>query len=82
MREMRRIRTGIRRMGWVRSAENQCGDARNLGENTRNVGNQGGDEGNQVRNLSIAVEITWNSNGNDIVNDWREVKMINLVSGI
>ena len=38
----------------------------NLGGNTKNVGNQGGDAGNQGRNLSIAVEMTWNSNGNVI----------------
>ena len=52
----------------------------NLGGNTKNVGNQGGDAGNQVRSLSIAVEITWNSKGNDKLKDWREVKIINLVS--
>ena len=52
----------------------------NLGGNTKNVGNQGGDAGNQGGNLSIAVEITWNSNGNDKLKDWREVKIINLVS--
>ena len=44
------------------------------------MGNQGGDAGNQGRLLSIAVEITWNSNGNDKLNDWIEVKIINLVS--
>ena len=38
--------------------------------------NHGGDAGNQVRNLnlSIAVEITWNSNGNDEFKDLRESK--------
>ena len=38
---------------------------RNLGGNTKNVGNQGGDAGNQGRSLSTAVKITWNSDGND-----------------
>ena len=37
----------------------------NLSGNTKNVGNQGSDAGNQSGNLSIAVELTWNSNGND-----------------
>ena len=54
----------------------------NLGGNTKNVGNQGGDAGNQGGNLSIAVEITWNSNGNDKLKDWKKVKIINLVSCI
>ena len=53
---------------------------RNLGGNTKNVGNQGGDAGNQGRSLSTAVKITWNSNGNDKLKGWREVKIINLVS--
>ena len=43
----------------------------NLDGNTKNVGNQGGDTGNQGGNLSIAVEIIWNSNGNDKLKDWR-----------
>ena len=52
----------------------------NLGGNTKNVGNHGGDAGNQGRSLSTAVEITSNSNRNDKLKDWREVKIINLVS--
>ena len=60
--------------------ENAC--EKNLGGNTKNEGNQGGDAGNQGGNLSIVVEITWNSNGNDKLKDWREVKIINLVSRI
>ena len=44
--------------------------------------NQGGDAGNQSGKLSIAVEITWDSNGNDKLKDWKEVKIINLVSHI
>ena len=43
------------------------------------MGNQGGDAGNQGRNLSIAVEITWTNNGNDQLKGWREVKIVNLV---
>ena len=44
--------------------------------------NQGGDAGNQGTNFSIAVEITWNINGNDKLKGWREVKIINLVPRI
>ena len=50
----------------------------NLGGNTKNVGNQGSDAGNQGRSLSIVVEITWNINGNDKLKDRREVKIINF----
>ena len=60
--------------------ENQRGNVGNLGGNSKNVGDQDGDAGSQGRSLSIAVEITWNSNGNDKLKDWREVKIINLVS--
>ena len=61
-------------------AGNQRGNMGNLGGNMTDVGNQGSDAGNEGGNLSIAVEITWNSNGNDKLKDWREVKIINLVS--
>ena len=37
-------------------------------------GCQGGGAGNQGGNLSIAVEMTQNSNGNDKFKGWREVK--------
>ena len=63
-------------------AENQRGNAGDLCGNTKNMGNQRGDAGNQGGNLSVAVEITWNSNGNDKLKDCREVKIINLVSRI
>ena len=63
-------------------AENQSRNVGNLGGNTKNVGNQVGDAGNQGGNLSTAVEITWNSNGNDKLKDWREVKVTNLVSRV
>ena len=46
------------------------------------MGNEGGDAGNQVKNLNIAVDITWNSNANDKLKDWKEVKIIILVSRI
>ena len=62
-------------------AENHRGNAGNLSGNTK-CGNQGSDAGNQGRNLSIAVEITWNSNENDKLKDWREVRIINLLSCI
>ena len=48
----------------------------------KSVVNQNGDAGNQGGNLSITVEITWNSNGNDKLKDWKKVKIINLVSRI
>ena len=83
MREMRRISDGNNTkngMGmWVQRISV---GARNLGGNTKNVGNKGGDAGNQGGKLSIAVEITWNSNGNDKLKSWREVKIINLASRI
>ena len=41
------------------------------------TGNQDDDTGNQGGNLSIAVEITWNSNENDKFKDWIKVKIIN-----
>ena len=34
--------------------------------------NQGSNAGNQGGNLIIAVQITWNRNGNDKLKDWRE----------
>ena len=55
---------------------NQRGNAGNLCESAKNVGNQGGDAGNQSGNLSIAIEMTQNSNGNDKLKEWREVKII------
>ena len=61
---------------------NQRGNATNLGGNAKNMGNKDDDVGNQGGDLSIAVEITWNSNGNDRFKDWRGVKIINLVSRI
>ena len=62
--------------------ENQRGNVGNLCGSTKNVGNPGGNAGNQGGNLSIVVEITWNSNGNDKLKDWREVRIINLLSRI
>ena len=44
--------------------------------------NQGGDARNQGENLCITVEITWNSNGDDKLKDWKKFKIINLVSRI
>ena len=54
---------------------NQRGNAGNLGGSAKSVGNQGGDAGNQSGNLSIAIEMTQNSNGNDKFKEWREVKI-------
>ena len=61
---------------WNGNAWNQSGNAGYLGENERNAGNQGGDAGNQNWNLVIAVEITKNSNENDKLKEWREVRLI------
>ena len=41
------------------------------------MGNKGRNAGNQGGNLTIAVEITWNSDGNDKLKDWKEVRIIN-----
>ena len=69
-----RCECGCRESAW------ECGES---GRKYKNMGNQGGDAGNQGENLSIAVEITWNSNGNDKLKDRRKVKIIiNLVSRI
>ena len=70
-------------------AGNQRGNVGNLGGNAKNVENQDGDAGNQGGNLSKAVEMTQNSNGNDKFKEWREFKIIekehickNLISQI
>ena len=42
------------------------------------MGNQGGNEGNQGGNLSIAAEMTCNSNWKDKFKEWREVKVIEI----
>ena len=72
---MRRMRCecGCKESAW------ECGES---GRKYKNIGNQGGDARNQGGNLSIVVEITWNSNGNHKLKDWREVKIINLVSRV
>ena len=74
------------------NAENKDGNARNgmgmrvLGisvgmreiwvEMQTMVGNQGGDAGNQVGNLSMMVEMTENCNGNDKFKERREVQIV------
>ena len=40
------------------------------------MGNQVGDVENQSGNLGMAVEMTKESNGNDKLKEWREVKII------
>ena len=57
-------------------AENQRRNVENRVGNTKNMRIQGSDAGNQGGNLSIAAEITWNSNGNNKLKDWKEVKII------
>ena len=68
---------------------NQHGNAGNLPGNEKYVGNQGGNTTNYDGNLSIAVEITYNRNGNYKFKEWRDVKIIeskntcrNLISHI
>ena len=56
MREIWRVRLGMRERDKNAVAENQHGNAGNLGGDTKNVGNQGGDAENQGRNSSIVVE--------------------------
>ena len=82
MWEMRRIKVGMRGMRCECGYRESAWESGESGWKYKNMGNQGGDAGNQGGNLSIAVEITWNSNGNDKLKDWREVKIINLVSRI
>ena len=55
---------------------NQYGNEGNLGGIAKNVENRGGDAGNQSGNLSIATEMTQNSNGNDKFKECRKVKII------
>ena len=80
MKEMWRLRVGMREMGWECGSRESAWECEEPGWKYENVGNQGGDAGNQGGNLSIAVEITWN--GNNKLKDWREVKIKNLVSRI
>ena len=54
---------------------NQRGNCGNLGGIVKNVENRGGNAGNQGGNLSAAVNITQNSNGNDEFKEWKEVKI-------
>ena len=81
MREMRRISVGMREIsvgiGKIGgNAENQGWNSGNLRSHGRNAGNQGYDAGNQGGNLSVAVEMTENSTGNDKFKARREVKII------
>ena len=70
MKKTWRIRVGMRRNGIeMVGTGNQRGNARNLGGNSKNMGNKGDDVRNQGGDLSIAVEITWNSKGNDRFKD-------------
>ena len=78
MTEMRRIKVEWECKEWDRNAGagNQRGNEKNLDRNAKNMGNQDGDVGNHGRNLSIVVEMIWNSNGNNKFKEWREVKII------
>ena len=72
----------MRGMGWECGCRESEWEWGNLSGNTKNVRNQGVDAENQGGNLNIAVEVAWNSNRNDKLKDWREAKIINLVSRI
>ena len=49
----------------------------------KNMENQGTNAGNQGGSRkSLVVDITWNSNRYDKFKDWREVRIINLLSRI
>ena len=56
--------------------ENQRGYAGNLGGNAENAQNHYEEASKLGKNVGIAVEITWNSSGNDKLKAWREVKII------
>ena len=88
MREMLRIAVGMRGMGW----ECGCGEsAWEFGE-SRWKCERCGESGWRCResgNLSIAVEMTYNSNGSDKFTERREIELIenehickNLISRI
>ena len=79
---MQGIRVGMRRMRCECGCRESVWECGKSGWKYKNMGNQGSDAENQGGNLIIAVEITWNSNGNDKLKDWKEVKIINLVSRI
>ena len=64
-----RIRAGMRGMRCECGCRESAWECRESGWKYKNMRNQGGDAGNQGGNLSIAVEITWNSNGNDKLKD-------------
>ena len=79
----------MRGMGWECGCGESAWECKEFGWKSKKCGNQSGDAGNQSGNLSIAVEMTYNSNGNDKFKEWREVKITesehickNLVSHI
>ena len=47
-----------------------------LGGNPESAQNQCGDAGNQMGNLGIALEMTWNCSGNDKLKEWKQVEII------
>ena len=48
----------------------------NLGWNTKNTANQGGDVENQGGNLGVEVEMKLESTGKDKFKEWREARII------
>ena len=71
-----RIRVGVQGMRWECGCGKSALECSDMGKNAKNVGNQGANAGNQGGNLSIAVEMTLNSNGHDKFKEWRELKTI------
>ena len=55
--------------------EGNAENKENRGGNARNVDNRGGNAGNQGENVSIVVEMTYNSNGYNTFKEWREFKI-------
>ena len=48
----------------------------NLDGNPESAQNQCDDAGNQMGNLGIALEMTWNCSGNDKLKEWKQVEII------
>ena len=58
MREMWKIRVGMRGMGWECGCVEPTWECQESRWKCKKFGNQGGDAGNQGRNLSIVMEMT------------------------
>ena len=79
---MWKIRVGIRGMGCECGCRESAWECERSGWKYEKCGKSGWQYRESRWKLKYTVEITWNSNGNDNLKDWREVKIINLVSRI